>query len=187
MAAPYLLALSPQTDASSWSWLVLALLGACAVALWVMVARLGEIERRLAGQARNDESKGAATASNSARESLDLQRIEQVLTEIRDGSKRLEDALLRSLSAGRPVSSALEGSAGQAVDLSERITNRMLALGYERIVVITPREQFEHIFQSGGDVLVEARRDAVPCKGKAIFRGGALVDIAMQSAYATFP
>ncbi len=176
-----------QADPPSWSWLVLALLGACAVALWVVVARLGEIERRLAGQARTDESRGAATASNSARDGLDFQRIEQVLTEIRDGSRRLEDALLRSLSAGRPVSSALESPLAHSVDLAERVTNRMLALGYERIVVITPREQFEHIFQSGGEVLVEARRDAVPCKGKASFRGGALVDIAMQSAYATFP
>ncbi len=187
MATPYLLALKLEAEPQSWSWLVLALLGACAVALWVVVARLGEIERRLAGLARNEETSGAATASNSAREGLDLRRIEQVLTEIRDGSKRLEDALLRSLSAGRPASAALENPGVQAVDLAERVTNRMLALGYERIVVITPREQFEHIFQSGGDVLVEARRDAVPCKGKATFRGGALVDIEMQSAYATFP
>lgn len=182
-----LFAVGLEADPQTWSWLVLALLGACAVAAWVAVARLGEIERRLASLARNDESAAPGAPSRVAREGLDLSRIEQVLTEIREGSKRLEDALLRSIAAGRPASAALESLGTQGVDLAERVTNRMLALGYERIVVITPREQFETIFEGGGEVQVEARRDGAPCKGKAVFRGGALVDIAMQSAYATFP
>ncbi len=187
VAPSFPLAVGFQADPQTWSWLVLALLGACAVAAWVAVVRLGEIERRLANLERSDEASGAGAPSKAARDGLDLRRVEQVLGEIRDGSKRLEDALLRSIAAGRPASAALEGTTTQAADLAERVTNRMLALGYERIVVITPREQFEGIFQGGGDVLVEARRDGAPCKGKAVFRGGALVDIAMQSAYATFP
>jgi hypothetical protein len=39
--------LSALALSDDWSWLVLALLGACAVAAWVAVARLAEIERRL--------------------------------------------------------------------------------------------------------------------------------------------
>ncbi|HUR27265.1 MAG TPA: hypothetical protein VM509_03705 [Planctomycetota bacterium] len=174
-----------------WSWLVLALLGACAVAAWVAVARLGEIERRLKALERGDDSPASASGSMKARESIDLRRIEQVLIEMRDGSKRLEDALLRSQRAagasGLAGSSAGSPAGATGVDLGERVTNRMLALGYERIVVVTPREQFTAIFESGGEVQVEARRDGAPCKGKAVFRGGALVDVVMQSAYATFP
>jgi hypothetical protein len=60
-------------------------------------------------------------------------------------------------------------------------------MGFERIVIVTPREQFDAIQTQGGEVSVEARRDGAACKGKVIFRGGALVDVAMQSAYATFP
>ncbi|HTF90394.1 MAG TPA: hypothetical protein VK843_18400 [Planctomycetota bacterium] len=170
-----------------WSWLVLALLGACAVALWVAVARLGEIEKRLKSFERSEEASPGAAAGNKPRENVDLRRVEQVLAEIRDGSKRLEDALLRSRSAAHAPGSALELEGATGVDLGERVTNRMLALGYERIVIVTQREQFEAIARNGGEVQVEARRDGAPCKGKAVFRGGVLTDVAMQSAYATFP
>jgi hypothetical protein len=169
------------------SWLVLALLGACAVALWVAVARLGEIERHLKSLGRGEDSPVAGAGADRQREAVDLRRIEQVLSEIRDGNKRLEDALLRSRSSARAASGSTEVDSVTAVDLGERVTNRMLALGYERIVIVTPREQFEAIHAGGGDVLVEARRDGAPCKGKALFRGGVLTDVAMQSAYATFP
>src|SRR5687767_6614228 len=128
-----LLAFGLQTDAPTWSWLLLALLGACAVGLWVAVARLGEIERRLRGPSRGEDGSGPA-AGKAARESVDLRRIEELLHELRDGSKRLEDALLRFVSAGRTGPQLLEGGAGSA-DLAERVIQRMLALGYERIVV----------------------------------------------------
>jgi hypothetical protein len=117
-----------------------------------------------------------------------VRRLEQVLIEIRDGSKRLEDALLRSQRAASATELAAPTSPGApGADLGERVTNRMLAQGYERIVVVTPREQFAAILESGGEIQVEARRDGAPCKGKAVFKGGALVDVVMQSAYATFP
>ena len=185
--------MSPSTsfaalaDVPSWSWLILALLGACAVALWVVVARLGEIEKRLASLARSSEPAGALLKAGNESQALDLRRVEQTLSEIRDGSKRLEDALLRSASASRAGAGLLDVSGVAAVDLGERITNRMLALGFDRIVIVTAREQFPAIASGGGEVVVEARRDGAACKGKAIFRAGALVDIAMQSAYATFP
>jgi hypothetical protein len=185
VSPPQLSALALSDD---WSWLMLALLGAIAVASWIAVVRLGEIERRLKGLERGDGAPASAAQDARAREPLDSRRIEQVLIEIRDGSKRLEDALLRSQRTARASDGAPEGSlAATGADLAERVTNRMLALGYERIVVVTPREQFAAIFESGGEVQVEARRDGAACKGKAVFRGGALVDVAMQSAYATFP
>jgi len=171
---------------ADWSWLILALLGACAVGLWVAVAKLGEIERRLKGLEREGDAQSPAAAGR-AREPVDVRRIEQLLIEIRDGSKRLEDALLRSRSAARVPGEALALGGAAAADLGERVTNRMLALGYDRIVVVTPREQFDAILENGGEIQVEARRDGAPCKGKAVFRGGVLTDVAMQSAYATFP
>lgn len=187
MALLALLAVVPQSDPPTWSWLVLALLGACAVASWVAVVRLGEIERSLRGLSRPEDLPAVGSRNQSGAEGLDLGRVEQLLTEIREGSRRLEDALLRSLANARPGQGIGEAAPTHSSELSERVTNRMLALGYERVVVITPREQFESIHRDGGDVLVEARRDGAPCKGKAIFRGGALIDVSMQSAYAIFP
>src|SRR5687767_1193054 len=136
-----LLALGLQTHAPTWSWLLLALLGACAVGLWVAVARLGEIERRLRGPARGEDGSGPA-AGKAARESVDLRRVEELLHELRDGSKRLEDVLLRLLAAGRGSPQLAAGAGAAPADLAERVIQRMLALGYERIVVVTPREQF---------------------------------------------
>ena len=180
--------LSALALSDDWSWLVLALLGACAVAAWVAVARLAEIERRLKSHERGDDPPPSASGGARAREALDVRRLEQVLIEIRDGSKRLEDALLRSQRAASATELAAPTSPGApGADLGERVTNRMLAQGYERIVVVTPREQFAAILESGGEIQVEARRDGAPCKGKAVFKGGALVDVVMQSAYATFP
>ncbi|MBK8179187.1 MAG: hypothetical protein IPK67_09945 [Planctomycetes bacterium] len=187
-----------ETDGSAWSWLQAALLGASAVALWVLVARLAALERRLdkLGPLTGADSapgSGESPAARPALASADLRRTEQLLGELRDGTKRLEDALLRNLSQGlpggsqRPAPTALSTPADLAALLAERVTHRLLALGYERIVVITPREQFASILQHGGDVLVEARRDGALCKGRASFRDGALIDVAMQSAYATFP
>lgn len=181
LRAPFALDLAADAP----SWLVLALLGACAVALWVIVARLAEIERRLEKLSRPSEPAGAAPGQGQAG-GVDLRRTEQLLQELRDGSRRLEDALLRNLAHARPPGSALT-TADASSDLAERVMNRLHAMGYERIVVVTPREQFAAILAQGGDVLVEARRDGAPCKGKATFRGGALVDVTLQSAYAVFP
>lgn len=177
--------------AASLPWLCAAILIACAagvVGVWILVQRARELDRLGSRLDVLDALHVSLTKLISAREDLDLRRVEHVLIELRDGQKRLEDALLRAVEARR----SLELTAGRSVaiggaELAERVENRLLALGYERIVIVNGQAELDEIAEQGGEVLVEARRDGVPCKGKLVVRGGALTDVAMQAAYAAFP
>jgi hypothetical protein len=171
----------------SMPWLLFALfiVGAVGVAgIWMLVQRSREIERALARLDTLEEIRTALSKLITDREDLDLRRIEHALLEIRDGQKRVEDALLRAVQSGRPGGVAIPPSSSE---LAERVTNRLLAQGYERVVIVTAREELEAILAKGGEVLVEARRAGAACKGKVHVRGGALMDVEMQSAYAAFP
>lgn len=193
-------------EPGTWSWLVAALIGACAVALWVAVARLNEIERRLR---KLDPGDSAARASrdDAGRGETDLRRVEASLLELREQAQRLQEAFaMRTEAAGARRASGAERSKagpqpstdgaaasealaidGAPVDLAERASQRLNALGFERIVIVTPPAQFAAILEQGGELLVEARRDGAPCKGRVLVRGGAVADVSMQSAYVTFP
>ena len=87
-------------------------------------------------------------------------------------------------------SSALEQvSAGSAASLADRVVTRLLALGYERVQLVTPFAKIAELLEGAGDgeVTVEARRDGAACKGKILVKRGAIADVQMQSAYSTFP
>jgi hypothetical protein len=71
--------------------------------------------------------------------------------------------------------------------LNERVLNRLLALGYERIEIVTPNEALEEFAQGSGDVLVEARRDGVLCKGRVRVRSGRIESVQLQPAFPVFP
>ena len=65
--------------------------------------------------------------------------------------------------------------------------NRLVALGYEHIELITPNAELESIAQQGGDVLIEARREGVQCKGRVRVRGGRIETVQLQPAFPIFP
>ena len=71
--------------------------------------------------------------------------------------------------------------------LGERIVNRLMALGYERIELVTPHAELEAIAGGGGEVLVEARREGVPCKGRVRVRAGRIEAVQLQPAFGVFP
>jgi hypothetical protein len=193
--------MSPQTAAQPPAWLagsvpwlmaalVLLALGAL-VGIWIAAVRLralGDLARRLEAL---EEIRHALARLVSDRGDLDLRRVEHVLLELRDGQKRLEDALLSRLQSPRPLD-AREGAPGVGrADLGERVTNRLLALGYERIRLVTTPEDLERLGASGaeasGEVVVEARRGGALCKGRVLLRRGALTDVQIQPAYKLFP
>jgi hypothetical protein len=190
----------PQTDLSAapdWTlatlpWLLAAILVACivgAIAMWMLVQRAGGIERLRARLDVLDNVHAALAKMLASRDDLDLRRLEHVLIELRDGQRRLEDALLRAV-ATRRTPELLAGPTsppGTGAELAERVENRLLALGYERIAIVTGAADLDEIARAGGEVLVEARRDGVPCKGKLTVRGGALTEVSLQPAFATFP
>jgi len=139
-----------MTEAAFWL-AVAAILGAAAatVGVWTIVARLRDLHedgRRLEVLEEIDAKLGKLVAE---RDDLDLRRIEHVLLDLRDTQKRLEDAILRTVesghAAGDPGTRALvpAGSQGQhsALSLGERVINRLLAMGYERVQIITRAEK----------------------------------------------
>ena|SRR5688572_5141832 len=175
-----------------WLLLVLALCALGALAgIWVAVARLSELEvqaRRLEGL---EEIRHSVARLAADRGDLDLRRLEHALLELRDGQKRLEDALLARLQSPRSLEQPERAPGGAPPSLAERVTNRLLALGYERVRLVTPAAELEQLAAGegggNGELVVEARRDGVLCKGRVLLRRGALTDVEIQPAYKLFP
>lgn len=204
-----------QASAALEAWLVASLpwlgaallLAACAVAVGVFLVlrRLGELERLGGRLDALEQIRSAVARFVDQRADLDLRRIEHALLELRDGQKRLEGLLVatleRSRAAGLGAAPAAVGSSGVA----DRVIDRLLVLGYERIQLVTPLEELEPRRREGGEgrdegaglglpedddlveVLVEAHRNGVLCKGRARLARGVLVDVDMKPAYTAFP
>jgi hypothetical protein len=175
-----------------WLLFVLVLCALAAVAgIWAVIARLRQMEtlaRRLEGL---EEIRHSVARLAADRGDLDLRRLEHVLLELRDGQKRLEDALLARLQSPRSLEQPDRAPGGAPPSLAERVTNRLLALGYERVRLVTPAAELEQLAAGeaggSGELVVEARRDGVLCKGRVLLRRGALTDVEIQPAYKLFP
>jgi hypothetical protein len=190
----------PQTSNAPWLadaafWVVLASLVALTVVatgVWALVyhvRRLREDAQRLSVLDELDQKLGRLVRE---RDDLDLRRIEHVLIDVRDGHRRLEDALLRVAQLGQgtgsgaaPTTDLVAGPSNESI--GERVGNRFLALGYEQVQIVTRTEKLAELVRKDGEVLIEARKDGVLYKGRAILRGGSLVDVEMNPAYSIFP
>jgi len=174
---------------ASMPWLGAALLLAvCAgvVGIWQLVRRTHDLERAASRLDAVDDIKVAVQRLASERSDLDLRRIEHALLEIRDGQRRLEDRLLQVLEAAGSGSAA-GGPTTTAAGLSDRVTNRLLVQGYERVQVVTPLAELPAGEGAEGDVLVEAHRNGVLYKGRVQVRGGVLLEVELKPAYSAFP
>lgn len=182
-----------QPDVLTWIASLAALFtAATAWAAWLVVARTKGIEKRLERLERLDEVSADLKKLGLGGEALDLRRLEHVLIDIRDGQKRFEDRTLAIVErAGRESLSGASGASALTVEgaagLQDRIVTRLLALGYERIVLVTPPTDLALVAREGGAVVLEARRDGAACKGRVLVEGGHIQDIQIQSAYSTFP
>jgi hypothetical protein len=185
---PGALAALPEWWPESMLWLGLAVLLAAAAAafgVWTMVRRLERLEARLAALDALSELQRSLAGWLGQREDLDLRRIEHLLIDLRDGSKRLEDLLLRGDERRAKANDTLVPALLPGV--GERVVNRLTALGYERIELVTSAAELEGFGASGGDVLVEARRDGVLCKGRVRIRGGRIESAELQPSFSIFP
>ena len=170
-----------------------AAVGAClaAAATWRMLARVREVADRTRALEHLEELTRDVRALASDRSDLDLRRIEHVLVELRDTQIRLEDALLRHAEATREAilrgdsSTALAIPAGDGI--GERAVNRLLALGYERVQLVTRAEKLAELSTRDGEILVEARRDGVLNKGRVLVREGRIANVELHPAYSIFP
>jgi hypothetical protein len=192
---PFAIVSAPRIDAPQWAvlavpWLLAALVvstSAAAIGVAILVRRLRELgtaSERLQGL---DDIRSSLQEMARARGDLDLRRIEHVLIEIRDGQRRLEDAILRATQT--PPAPTADPRAPDTLGLSERIVQRLLAHGYERVHVVPTLEQLSAMFAAEGahEVLVEARRGGVLCKGRVLVRDGAVTDVELKPAYTMFP
>ena len=180
----------PDWVLESLPWLAAALLIAvCAgvAGVWVLIGRMRELERLGARLEALEDVREALSRLVADREDLDLRRVEHVLIEMRDGQKRLEDAFLRTVQRPSTEYPQVSGAAPSDVRLSERVTNRLLALGYEQIRILSERELLESVSDGDGEILVEARRHGGICKGRVHVRAGALTDVDLQPSWSTFP
>jgi hypothetical protein len=172
-------------------WLALAIALGLAVAL-VYLARIaaaaGEVAKLEARLAAIDEIRALVARFTEGGRELDLRRVEHALLEIRDGQRRLEDALLRAAQRDRPGETAAAAPAASA-SLADRVVDRLLAHGYERVQLVSSLEELDQAFASGGvgEVLVEARRNGVACKGRVLVRGGVVTDVELKPVYTAFP
>jgi len=193
-----LLALQTPDTPAGWVLAIAAVIAAggavaAAAAAWTLVRRT----REWTAQARGIEHLATLSRDVSAlaadRGDLDLRRIEHVLIELRDAQVRLEDVLLRHaestraalLSADRSTDVVPAGDGPEA--LGERATNRLLAMGYERIQIVTRPEKLAELGRRDGEVLVEARRDGVLHKGRLLVRAGRIANVELHPAYSIFP
>ena len=123
---------------------------------------------------------------------LDLRRLEHVLIDIRDGQRRVEERLMRlveSLQAREesPAPAPAAPPAAASGRLAERVTGRLIAMGFERIEILTPFDELEGLAEGDGEVLVEARRGGSPHKGRVLVRDGSIAEVRMRDGYEAFP
>ncbi|MCP3916557.1 MAG: hypothetical protein GY711_13455 [bacterium] len=178
-------------ELSDEQWLLVAVWGVGV--LGVLISMFGLMLRRLR-EARSERDAGehlariekqiAALAERG--EGLDLRRLEHVLLDIRDGQKRVEERLVAALETridGRGAPDITASGGG----IAERIVTRLVALGYEKIELVTPGVELEQLAAKGGEVTVEAQKAGAQHKGHVSLRGGAIADVRLRSIYEAFP
>ena len=155
--------------------------------LWLIVGRLRALESRVAVLERIEDIQASLARLLQERDDLDLRRMEHLLVDLRETQERLEDALLRTVEGARARSETQAIVPHTSEDVGERIVNRLLALGFERVQIVTRSEKLIELAQNGGEVLVEARRQGVLHKGRVVIRGGRISDVEVHPAYSIFP
>jgi hypothetical protein len=185
---PGSLAALPSWWGEAALWLGFALFlaaGGAALGAWSIVRRLERVRSELRALETLPELQRTLTRWLAERDDLDLRRIEHLLIDLRDGSKRVEELLLRSEERRAQAGDALVPELPPA--LGERVVNRLVALGYEKIELVTPHAELEALASQGGDVVVEARRAGVLCKGRVRVRAGRIDSVQLQPAFPIFP
>jgi hypothetical protein len=165
--------------------------GLAAAAAWTLVTRVRELGARAAPLEHLATLSRDVRTLSEARGDLDLRRVEHLLIELRDSQVRLEDALLRHADATREAlvrgdsTAALAAPAGDG--LGERAVNRLIAMGYERIQLVTRHEKLLELVARDGEILVEANKAGVLHKGRVLVRSGRIANVELHPAYSIFP
>ena len=177
-------------------YLIGAVIGALLVIIWMlwrMISALAEQAEQLDALQGLDEIAESLDEMAKGSDELGRRRLEHVLIDIRDGQKRFEERWLAQMEKHGGAGGAggaggvMPGIDSSATSLSERITNRLLAMGFERIEVLSPIEEVDSMADGDGEVRVEARRGGVAHKGHVLLREGSIADVRLRDGYDAFP
>jgi len=191
----FLPAASPLLDDPSapFGWLTWIGSG-CLLALGIVIWQLRSVTAALRAQAREldrlqrlEAIADSLEAMAEGADQLGRRRLEHVLIDIRDGHRRFEERWLAQSGKQSVQGGGLPVYESPAGSLSERVTNRLLAMGFERIDVLTPIEELQVIGDGSGKVRVEAKRAGVAHKGHVELREGAIADVHLRDSYDAFP
>jgi hypothetical protein len=189
-----------ETPIGSFSsiWLGPALL-LIAIVILLGLARISSLlakqlraQSKLDSLSSLDEINSALVKMREDRDDLDMRRLEHVLVDIRDGNKRLEEKLTRTLehaAAEMQTRAETQRPANMLPGLGERVVNRLLALGYGQVQVVSTTDELAELGKEGGngEVIIEARRDGAHFKGRVMLQDGVIADVAITPAYGMFP
>lgn len=162
---------------------------------FVLVAAVRRLEKRLGSLDRLQGLEAALQKLAEREAAIDLRRTEHTLLDVRDQLKRLEDRLLSVVESRAREASANPGTelataptpASTASLVTDRILARLLALGYERIQIVTAADDLALLGTTEGIAIVEARRDGALCKGRVRVVRGQVGAVEVQPAYSAFP
>lgn len=172
--------------------ILLAALGVVAWFAYQTAREVVELRRSLAPLKRLEAVEQLLAKVADREGTPELRRVEHVLVDIRDGQKRFEERIVRlTESLGQSQSGVLQPQSGGAAalgsGLTERVVTRLLAMGFERIEVLSSTEEQAGLLEGEGEMLVEARRGGSLHKGRVRIEHGAIVDVQLRSAYQAFP
>jgi len=172
---------------------VLALLGGALFCLVQLLGRLRTLEGRLERLKVLDEIPVSLRTLIESSSELDLRRLEHLLIDLRDDQRRVNEQLMQIAERPRvetievPQAGPADRPAPVQVPLAERVVNRLLALGYERIQLLGTAAEIEDLVGGDGEVLVEARRAGAVCKGRVTVQAGAISEVELRSNHDMFP
>ena len=179
-------------DLGAFELLMLALAAGIFACLVLLLGRAKALDEPLDRLKALDEIPVGLRSVVESTSQIDLQRLEHLLIDLRDAQKRLREQLMQLAEMPREVvtvesNGPTERPKPPSVPLAERVTNRLLALGFERIQILSSAEDLEAIAGGDGEVLVEARRDGATCKGRVTIQKGAIAETSVRSNHDMFP
>ena len=183
-----LTALIDINEAGPWFLLSLAGLAAAGVILlFTLVKRLREISGRLEQLEGIEGLERSLSGLKEVGDSVDLERLEHLVEDLRDTNRRIGRQLVDLTEQSVTEPDLQESSRPVGPLLGERITNRLIVLGCERIELLVGAGDLERIAAEGGEVGFEARRDGAMAKGRVEVADGRLVNVDISTSHQMFP
>jgi len=174
--------------AGPWAELATALFAAVGVwVLFLLYRRSESLDARLKELEGLGRLEASLSSLKEGMDSVDLERLEHLVEDLRDTNRRIGRQLLELTERTVAEEAPQEANRPVGAMLGERITNRLIVLGCERIELLVGAGDLERIAAEGGEVGFEARRDGAMAKGRVEVADGRLVNVDISTSHQMFP